>query len=192
MPSGLALDFERDEVFATAHRYGADSARATSIATTSVVDTWTGIALSTREAESCSSAAIPRAQRPGVFVRSAATGGLSEPAYAAWLLRRLPAGQTTAAIATDTIRLVIGDYRDADQGYYGSYGSRDAYRNTTAPVIAKLRRRLSKGNGRRRTRRPKHEPLKHPGKPNKPLGITRSFVAVRLATAARRVLERLF
>lgn len=66
---------------------------------------------------------------PGVFAPQQRPGGYQEPAYARGYSDGYRQGADDGRDRDRYDPVGHRDYRDADQGYYGSYGSRDAYRN---------------------------------------------------------------
>jgi hypothetical protein len=66
---------------------------------------------------------------PGVFGPQQRSGGYQEPAYARGYSDGYRQGTDDGRDRDRYDPVGQRDYRNADQGYYGSYGSRDAYRN---------------------------------------------------------------
>lgn len=75
-------------------------------------------------------APAPRVLRNGgVFGPAARPGGYEEPAYARGYADGYKQGAGDGRDRDGYDPVGHRDYRDGDQGYYGGYGSRDAYRN---------------------------------------------------------------
>jgi len=124
---GLAADFSRDPVYRDAglgyqRRFGArDSYREDF--RSGYVDGYRQSYAQLRGARSAPRLEPDNAQsRPG-------TSGYQEPAYARGYSDGFRQGQSDGRDGDRYDPIGHRDYRDGDQGYYGSYGSRDAYKN---------------------------------------------------------------
>jgi hypothetical protein len=127
---GLAPDFERDQIFRDGTRgyerrfgtrdlYRDDFRRG-------YMDGYRSSYASLRRAP-----VAPYLERnaPGVFGPQQRSGGYQEPAYARGYSDGYRQGTDDGRDRDRYDPVGHRDYRDADQGYYRSYGSRDAYRN---------------------------------------------------------------
>ena len=87
---------------------------------------------------------------PGVFGPLQRSGGYQEPAYARGYSDGYRQGTDDGRDRDRYDPVGQRDYRDADQGYYGAYGSRDAYRdNYRAGYREGYEEGYRQGNGRR-------------------------------------------
>jgi hypothetical protein len=87
---------------------------------------------------------------PGVFGPQQRSGGYQEPAYARGYSDGYRQGMDDGRDRDRYDPVGQRAYRDADQGYYGSYGSRDAYRNNYRSGYREgYEEGYRQGNGRR-------------------------------------------
>ena len=130
---GLALDFERDPLFRDGtrgydRRYGSRDLYRDDFRRGYIDAYRSSYARLMRPAP-----AAPLLQRSGpgsgVFGPQQRPGGYQEPAYARGYSDGYRQGADDGQERDGYDAVGHRDYRDADQGYYGSYGSRDAYRN---------------------------------------------------------------
>jgi hypothetical protein len=129
---GVALDFQRDPLFRDGtrgyeRRYGSRDLYRD--------DFRRGFAEGYRSSYArFGPAPAPRYQQrngpgSGVFGPQQRAGGYQEPAYARGYSDGYRQGTDDGRDGDRYDPVGRRDYRDADNGYYGSYGSRDAYRN---------------------------------------------------------------
>ena len=148
---GLALDFERDQIFRDGtrgyeHRFGARDLYRDDFRR-GYMDGYRSSYARLRRAP-----APPYLERnaPGVFGSQQRSGGYQEPAYARGYFDGYRQGTDDGRDRDRYDPVGHRDYRDADQGYYRSYGSRDAYRNNyRAGYREGYEEGYRQGNGRR-------------------------------------------
>lgn len=127
---GLALDFGRDPIFRDGlrgydRRYGSRD-RYRDDFRQGYID---GYRASHAQIHPAPAPPFLQPNGPGVFGPQQRPGGYQEPAYARGYSDGYRQGTDDGRDRDRYNPVGHRDYRDADQGYYRAYGSRDAYRN---------------------------------------------------------------